>query len=184
MLNREWLVGLLLYATSAAAEDPKKQPPPPRVACSESSEKQHVVGALYEYAQILGLRYHHTHFYAAGCGEGVFLWGGYGADLRFFQQNLEQVDAALAQISGRVGSFPGAGVGFSVELGAGGGPTRDGARGIGFVGALASFYYVDLGAVYFFPLGPFDRPTWIENVRFAVRIHVPVKTYGTRERRY
>jgi hypothetical protein len=191
---------LLLRTASAAADDSKSstgQPPAastpagapvtapasePRAKCSDTSEKQHLAGALYEYPQIFGLRYHHTHFYAAGCGEGVFLWAGYGLDLRLLQQNLEQFDAGLAQISGRVGSFPGGGVGFAFEVGAGGGPTRDGARALGFVGALASFYFVDLGAVYFFPLGPFDRPTWIENVRFALRINVPVKKYDERKR--
>ena len=30
--------------------------------------------------------------------------------------------------------------------------------------------------------GRFDRPSWIENVRFALRINVPLKKYDERKR--
>jgi hypothetical protein len=143
-----------------------------------------VLGALYEHEQAVGVRYHHTHVDISGCGEAVLLWVGYGLDLRVVMHDFERTDAGLAQLSARAGMFAGAGVGLSVELGAGGGPTRDGARAIGFLGGFASFYFVDLGAVYFLPLGPFDRPSWLGNASFAARIHVPVGTYDEHTVRY
>ncbi len=173
-----------LLPKMARAEDEKSKAPARKLECIRTDEKQHVLGALYEHQQALGLRYHHTHLHAAGCGEGVLLWGSYGLDLRFVSDGFERSDAGLAMLSGRVGSFPGAGIGFSLELGAGGGPTRDGARALGFVGGFASFYFVDLGAVTFFPLGPFDRPSWLNDVSFGARIHVPLKTYDERVEHY
>lgn len=150
----------------------------------ETTEKQHVIGVLYEHSEAIGLRYQHTHFSAAGCGEGFLMWGGYGADLRLLESDLKRIDGGIAQLSGRIGTFPGAGVGIGAEVGAGAGPTHDGFRGLGFVGAFATFYYVDLGAAYFFPLGPFDRPEWLSNIIFAMRIHLPVATYDEHERHY
>ena len=170
-------------AARPAFADPLAAPPVETDRrCSGFSDKQRVVGALFEGSDkgdALGLRLHETRRTGAGCGEGAILWASYGADLRVIARDFRAVDAVLGQLSGRAGGLGGPGPGVSLELGAGLGPSREGLYGSGFAGAFLTFYYLDVGATYHFPIGRSHTTDWIDGGRLAIRLHVPVRTYDT-----
>ena len=71
-----------------------------------------------------------------------------------------------------------------VELAAGAASTFGGGNiALGTATVLLDFYYFGLGASYRFPIGS-PRPSWLGEAEFALRIQVPVHTYGKYEKKW
>jgi hypothetical protein len=80
-----------------------------------------------------------------------------------------QAGQVMALARGAIGHAPP--VGAEVGLGCGLGP--EGPQGIAEVGAFVTAYYVDLGYSFTFPLGPFERPSWLASHQFSLRGTIP-----------
>jgi hypothetical protein len=126
-----------------------------------------------------GLRYFHGHFNGGGCYQvGGFAWLAYGVDLR-----MHDLEAGAAYGLGRVGYSAHPAGGLALELGVGGGADGAESSALGFVTLLWSVHALELGAIYHLPIGS-PRPAWLARWQFAVRLNIPVWTYGKREKRF
>jgi hypothetical protein len=151
------------------------------VKCTSGHEWQHLVGLVLDAGQraaSYGVRYMNAYKDYSGCGGlGVVGWVGYGAEIRG-----DGVSAVETQAVGRAG-MGGDASSFGIELAAGGASTLVSNIALGTATFLVDFYYFGVGASYRFPIGS-PRPPWLGEVEFALRIHVPVFTYGKDEKQW
>ena len=120
-------------------------------------------------AHSLGAGYIHAHEFGIG-------WVGYGADLAVAGVDFGQVDAVLGYALARlvIGHAPPGGLEVALGVGNAGGDLQ----AVGRVGGYISFYYVDFGYSYSFPMGPFESPEWLSSHQFSLRVHLPVHRYA------
>ena len=103
-------------------------------------------------------------------------WLAYGLDLR-----MNDGEAGVGYGVGRAGFWFGSG-GLSIEGGLGAGTNFERkARGVGFIALLYSLYFVEFGGTWNLHLGS-GRPSWLPKFEFALRIQIPVFTYGEEKR--
>ena len=75
----------------------------------------------------------------------------------------------MALARGAIGHAPPVGA----ELGVGCGLGPEGPQAIGEVGVFVTAYYLDIGYSFTFPIGPFERPSWLASHQFSLRGTIP-----------
>ncbi|MBM4371315.1 MAG: hypothetical protein FJ098_06650 [Deltaproteobacteria bacterium] len=121
-----------------------------------------------------GLGYMHAHELAwTHRRTGWLFWAGYGADGALVLPSGGTLDGGMGLVTGRVAVLHTVG-GLGLELGAGLAGDRFGARGVAEAGIFVTLYYFDVGYSVQLPLGPFDRPPWMDLHRVGLRLRIPV----------
>ncbi len=161
----------------ATARDAPSPPGTPGLTVEHRTNKAHLLGLRADLGSRteVGIGYLHAHESDTRHGLRDAVWLGYGTDLRMVV-NGTGVDAVLGYAVGRVSGFTDAGP-CGLELGLGAGSGSGGVHAAGSAGIFVSAYYVEVGYVFQFPMGPFDRPDWLGAHFVGLRAHVPVHRY-------
>jgi hypothetical protein len=124
-----------------------------------------------------GARYLHGYKGYDGCfGLGMAAWFDYGAEVR-----AKGASAMITQAVLRAG-LAGDTIPAGLELAGGAGTDFTKTVAIGTFAVMLDFLYGGLGVSYEFPIGS-SRPSWLGEVEFAVRVHIPVRRYNVHEER-
>jgi hypothetical protein len=160
------VVTLLVVTGTLFAQVVKTDAPPPKpvaapLECTSHEDKQHLVGLALEAGRgpyTTTARYLPGHRSGQGCGGlGATFWSGYGAEL-----GVADSAAMLAQAVGRAGMADDA-MAMGVELAEGTATDLDRSLRDRLCALLS------------------DRPPWLSETEFAIRVYIPVLTYDVRD---